>query len=104
MVSTRANDANQYNDWLNFIFNIVIIINCDGTIVFVGTAGKRTISIADRISVEHKKRGFYKDDRTSDLVDVFSVERGRIKRIKVSSIFLKDMTRNHVENTFSCFD
>ena len=54
MVSTRANDANQYNDWLNFIFNIVIIINCDGTIGFVGTAGKRTISIADRISVEHK--------------------------------------------------
>ena len=54
MVSTRANDANQYNDWLNFIFNIVIIINCDGTIVFVGTAGKRTISIADRISIEHK--------------------------------------------------
>ena len=26
------------------------------------------------------------------------------KRIKVSSIFLKDMTRNNVENTFSCFD
>ena len=61
---------------------IVIIINCDGTIVFVGTAGKRTISIADRISVEHKKRGFYKDDRTSDLVDVFSVERGRKKTHK----------------------
>ena len=30
-----------------------------------------------RISVEHKTRGSYKDDRTSDRVDVFSVERGR---------------------------
>ena len=26
------------------------------------------------------------------------------KTYKASSIFLKDMTRNHVENTFSCFD
>ena len=41
------------------------------TIVFVGTAGKRTSSIALRISAEHKTHGSYKDDRTSDRVDVF---------------------------------
>ena len=51
------------------------------TIVFVGTAGKRTSSIVARISVEHKMHGSYKDDRTSDLVDVFSVERGREKNV-----------------------
>ena len=67
------------------------------TIVFVGTAEKRTSSIAAWISVEHKTRGSYKDDRTSDRVDVFSSERGRKRtlgkeRIKVSSIFVKDMT------------
>ena len=72
------------------------------TIVFVGTAKKRTSSIAARISVEHKTRGSYKEDRASNYVDVFSVERGRKKRIKVSSIFVKDMTRNLVEHTFSC--
>ena len=71
------------------------------TTVFVGTAKKKTSSIAARISVEHKTRGSYKDDRTSNYVDVFSVERGRKKRIKVSSIFVKDMTRNLVEHTFS---
>ena len=53
------------------------------TIVFVGTAGKRTGSVAARISVEHKTRGYYKDYRTSDRVDehvdVFSLERGRKK-------------------------
>ena len=53
-----------------------------------------------QISVEHKTSWSYKDDRTSDRVDVFSVERGGKKPIKVSSIFLKDLTRNHVENTF----
>ena len=75
------------------------------TIVFVGTDGKGKSSITTRISVEHKMRGSYKDDRTSDRVDVFSVERERKrKRLKVSSIFLKDMTRNHVENTFSSFE
>ena len=42
-------------------------------------------------------RGSYKDDRTSNHVDVFSIERGRKRtpgkeRIKVSSIFVKDMT------------
>ena len=47
-----------------------------------GTAGKRTSSIAAQISVEHKMRGSYKDDRTSDRVDVFSVERGREKTYK----------------------
>ena len=60
---------------------------------------ERTSSIAAQVSVEHK------DDGTSDRVDVFSVERGRKKKpIKVSSIFRKNMNRNHVENTFSCFD
>ena len=34
-------------------------------------------SIAAWISVEHKMRRSYKDDRTSGRVDVFSVERGR---------------------------
>ena len=56
------------------------------TIVFVGTAGKRTSSIAARISVEYETRGSYKDDRTSDRVDervgVFSPERGRKKTYK----------------------
>ena len=70
------------------------------TIVFVGTAGKRTSSIAACVSVEHKMRGSYKDDRTSDRVDVFSLERGRKKRIKVSSIFLKDTTKNHAKTPF----
>ena len=50
--------------------------------VFVGTAGKRTSSIAVRISVEHKMRESYKDDRTSDRVVVFSVDRGRRKTYK----------------------
>ena len=71
------------------------------TIVFVGTAGKRPSSIAARRSVDHKMAagGSYKDDRTSDCVDVFSVDsRGRKKPIKGSSIFVKDMTRN-VGNT-----
>ena len=71
------------------------------TIVFVGTAEKRTSSIAAWISVEHKTRGSYKDDRTSDRVDVFFVEIGRKKRIKVSSIFVKDMIGNLVEHPFS---
>ena len=72
-------------------------------IVFVGTGDgllnrwKEDSSIAARISVEHKTRGSYKDDRTSDRVNVFSLEGRRKKRIKVSSIFLKDMTRNTVE-------
>ena len=57
------------------------------TIVFVGTAGKRTSSIAARISVEHKMRGSCKDDSTSDRVDVFSVERGRNKTYKVFEYF-----------------
>ena len=39
-------------------------------------------------------RGSYKDDRTSDRVDVFSVERGRKKPKRVSSIFLEEMTGN----------
>ena len=59
-------------------------------------------------SVEHKTRGSYKGDRRTGRVDervnVFSLEKGRKKPIKVSSHFLKDMTRNDVENTFSCFD
>ena len=54
-----------------------------------------------RISVEHKMRGSFKDDRTSDRVDVFFVEIGRKKRIKVSSMFLKDMTRNLAQHSFS---
>ena len=72
------------------------------TIAFVGTADKRTSSIAVQISVEHLTHGSYKDDCTSDRVDVLSVERGRKKCIKVSSIFVKDMTGNLVEQTFSC--
>ena len=72
------------------------------TVVFVATAAKRTSSIAPRISAEHKTHGSYKDDRTSDRVDVFSFERGRKKPIKVSSIFFEVMTRNLVEHTFSC--
>ena len=35
--------------------------------------------MAARISVEHKMPGSYKDDRTSNRVDVFPVERGRKK-------------------------
>ena len=31
------------------------------------------------VRVEHKTRGSYKDDRTRDRVDVFSIERGREK-------------------------
>ena len=50
------------------------------TIVFVWTARTRTSSIAARISVEHKMRGFYKEDHTSDRVDLISVERGREKK------------------------
>ena len=67
------------------------------TAFLVGTAGKRTSSIAAGISVEHKMAASesYKDDRTSDCVDVFSVDsRGRKKPIKGSSIFFKDVTRN----------
>ena len=73
------------------------------TIVFLGTAEKRTSSIAARISVEHKMRGSYKDDHTSDRVDIFSVERARKKRIKVLIIFVKDMTRNLVEHSTHLF-
>ena len=73
------------------------------TIVFVGTAKKRTSSIAARINVEHKMCGSYKDNRTSDCVDVFSVERGRKKLIKVSSIFVKDMMGNLVEYSTHLF-
>ena len=47
------------------------------TVVFLGTAEERTNSIAARISVEHKMRGSYKDDHTSDRVDLFYVERAR---------------------------
>ena len=49
---------------------------------FFGTGGKRKSNIEARISVEHKMRGSYKDDRTSDCVDVFSVEKGRKKTYK----------------------
>ena len=52
------------------------------TVVFLGTAEKRTSSIAARISIEHKIRGSYKDDHTSDRVDIFSVERARKKTYK----------------------
>ena len=46
-------------------------------------------------------RGSYKDDRTRNHVDVFSIERGR-KEGLISSIFVTDMTGNLVEHTFSC--
>ena len=76
------------------------------TIVFAGTAGKRTRNIAARISVEHKMAagGSYKDDRSSGCVDVFSVDsQGRKKPINGSTIFLKDMTRNLGNTPFPAF-
>ena len=73
------------------------------TIVFVGTAGKRTSSFAAHMSVEHNTRGSYKDDRTGDHVDVFSLERGREKKpIKVSCIFSEGHDQESWEHTFSC--
>ena len=66
-----------------------------------------TLKPGNKILVPVKSHNRTERDTPShafDRVDVFSVEKGRKKRIKVSSIFLKDMTRNHVENTFSCFD
>ena len=53
------------------------------------------------MSVEDKMRGSYKDDRTSNHVDVFSIEKGRKKRIKVSSIFVTGMTGNLVEHNWT---
>ena len=41
------------------------------TIVFVGTAEKRTNSLAARINVEHKMRGSYKDHHTSESQPVY---------------------------------
>ena len=73
------------------------------TVVFLGTAEERTNSIAARISVEHKMRGSYNDDHTSDRVDLFYVERARKKRIKGSIIFVKGMTRNLVEHSTHLF-
>ena len=43
------------------------------------------------------------DDHTSDRVDIFSVEKARKKRIKVSIIFIKDLTRNLVEHSTHLF-
>ena len=68
------------------------ILSCM-TIVFVWTAGKRTSSIAARISVAHKTRGSYKDDRTSDRVDVFSIERGRKRTYKGFQYFCQGHDR-----------
>ena len=58
---------------------------------------QKNMSMTKNMSFFHKTRGSYKDDRTSDRVNVFSVEGRRKKRIKVSNIFLKDMSRNTVE-------
>ena len=54
---------------------------------FVWTAGKRTSSIA------HKTRGSYKDDRTSNRVDVFSIERGRKRTYKGVQYFCQGHDR-----------
>ena len=72
------------------------------TIVFVGTAGKRTSSIAAHMSVEHNTRGSYKDDRTGDHVDVFSLERGRKKTYKGFLYFSEGHDQESWEHTFSC--
>ena len=65
------------------------------TVVFVGTAGKRTSSIAARISVEHKIAGPTKTTVQATVWTYFLLtsEEGK-KPIKGASISLKDMTRN----------
>ena len=62
--------------------------------------GKVALSLA-RISVEHKTCGSCEGDSTNDHLEVFSVK-STVEGTKVWSIFLKDMTRNLVECTFSC--
>ena len=67
------------------------------TIVFVnvGTAGKRTSSIAARISIEHKMAGPTKTNVQATVWTyiLLTPEEGK-KRVKGPSIFLKSMTRN----------
>ena len=58
------------------------------TIVFVGTAEKRTSSLAARINVEHKMRGFYKDHIQAK-VNQFTGNYFRIVCIVLKITFLK---------------
>ena len=100
--------CNDHRNWLKLLHQRVLYKQRQKSVkatawpsFFFWTAEKSTSSIAARISVEHKTRGSYKDDCTSDRVDVFFVERGRKKPYKGFEFFVKDMTGNLVQHTFS---